>query len=162
FGYLGIAVDDERFYVVGGPVAAACPLAGCGDAGVEQLGNWRGPIFGIASDGKTAYLAGYNRGVSDCPLSGCSSPEDEAVLASTCPATMGAAVDSTNVYWSEYSFFNVLAPSFDGAIRTCPRSGCDLASTKVLAAGPIGPYAMAVDETSLYYTDYRNGRVERI
>jgi hypothetical protein len=37
-----------------------------------------------------------------------------------------------------------------------------VASAKVLAAGFIGPYAMAVDSANLFYTDYRNGRVERI
>ena len=73
---------------------------------------------------------------------------------------MAVAVDATNVYWSEHNIFSL--DKLDGAIRTCAKTGCTLASAKVLAAGSIFAYAMAVDDTALYFTDNKNGRVERI
>jgi hypothetical protein len=81
------------------------------------------------------------------------------------PYLLAVALDDTNVSWSEYQFVYFVVPptpELDGAIRTCPKSGCDLANAKVLAAGLIRPYAMAVDDENLFYTDNRNGTVERI
>lgn len=161
FGNVGIAADDHNFYVVGGPQGIFCPTSGCADAGSHLFGIPLGPIWGVAVDATAIYFSGLIRGVDTCPLSGGTSPEDETKLVAVRPA-MATAVDESNIYWSEYSLFAVTSPNVDAAIRTCARSGCDVASAAVLAAGFIGPYAMAVDDSSLYYTDYRNGRVERI
>ena len=163
FGNVGIAADDQYVYVVGGPRAVRCPLAGCGNGGLGYLGDYRGPILGIAVDATTAYLGRALRGVDVCPLAGCSTPQDETTPVPANSA-MAVAIDATNVYWSEHwvwAAYNSTLTPVDGAIRVCPRAGCAVASAKVLAAGAIGPYAIAVDETSLYYTDRRNGRVER-
>jgi hypothetical protein len=119
-----------------------------------------GPLFGVAVDSTSAYTGRGFGGLDTCPLSGCSSPEDETRIIDT-PPTLAIALDATNVYWSEYYLLNS-SPDFDGAIRTCPKSGCAIGSAKVLAAGSMEPYAIAVDDANLYYTDYRNGRVERI
>jgi hypothetical protein len=157
-GNLALAVGDQDFYVVGGPSVLRCSTTGCG-AGPDILPgpSGSGPILGVAVEAATAYLVKSFVGVHTCPLSGCSSEEPIVAL----NGMMAIALDGTNLYWSEYRFFNP-APNADGAIRTCSRSGCELAEAEVLAEGDIGPYAMAVDETSLYFTDYRNGRVERI
>jgi hypothetical protein len=160
FGWVGIAADDKLVYVVGGPAAYTCPVNGCGDAAFGQLGALlNGPVFGVALDATTAYKTHAFGLLTTCPLSGCSSPEDEATIVNT-TKTVAVAVDATNVYWSEFDFFSSTA--YDGAIRTCPKSGCDVSAAKVLAGGSIIPYAMAVDDADLYFTDYRNGRVERI
>jgi hypothetical protein len=161
FGNVAIAVDDQKVYAAGGPYLQTCPVAGCGDAGFGQFGVvFTGPLFGVALDTTTAFFGRAFGGLDGCPLSGCSSPEDHTRLVDTPTQTMAVAVDTTNVYWSEHSVFSV--DKLDGAIRTCAKTGCTLASAKVLAAGSIFPYAMAVDDASLYFTDYKNGRVERI
>jgi hypothetical protein len=164
YGSVGLAVDDQRFYLSGGPSLVTCPLSGCGATKGQLGGIFHGPIFGIAVDSSTAYLGKGLGGLDGCPLAGCSVPADESVLVPT-PQTLAVALDDSNVYWSEYQFvdFPVLRTGeLDGAIRSCPKAGCDLATAKVLAAGLILPYAMAVDDEHLFYTDNRNGTVERI
>jgi len=159
-GNVGIAADDQQVYTVGGPYIQTCPVAGCGDAGIGQLGSvFTGPIFGVAVDATTAFFGRTFGGLDTCPLSGCASPEDDTRIVNT-PSTTAVALDAASVYWSEGTLMS--AALYDGAIRTCPKGGCTLASAKVLAAGSIFPYSIAVDDANLFYTDYRNGRVERI
>src|SRR5258708_9082792 len=118
------------------------------------------PIFGVALGPATLYLARPFGSVKSCPLSGgCSSAEDETSLV-VAPGPFAMAADGSNIYWSEYGYF-VGSADADAAIRTCPLAGCDLSTAKVLAVGAIWPYAIAVDDANVFYTDYRNGRVER-
>src|SRR5450432_3548348 len=79
-GNVAIAADDQRVYVSGGPQVVTCPVGGCGDAGLTRLGIFGGPIFGVAVGPATLYMARPLRGVASCPLSGCSSIEDETSL----------------------------------------------------------------------------------
>jgi hypothetical protein len=161
FGAIALAADDDFFYVTGGPTLGSCPLTGCAGAPATVLGALSvGPHFGVAVDATTLYTSSVFHGLGACPLTGCGVAATDVALVVT-PAALAIAVDETHVYWSEYQFLSQ-DPDRDGAIRTCAKAGCELAAATVLAAGFIEPYALAVDDQDLFFTDYRNGRVERI
>jgi hypothetical protein len=153
---VGIAVSDERVYVAAGtPSIPSCPVTGCGDAGQTFLDGVSGPKFGVALGATGVYYTREFGEVGVCPLDGCK-PSPTVLVHTTFPFAI--AVDNERLYWSNY---NPYSPGADAAIRTCPLAGCSVASSQVLAAGQLGPYAIAVDDDSIYYTDALNGRVER-
>ncbi|HEY2407285.1 MAG TPA: hypothetical protein VGI10_14845 [Polyangiaceae bacterium] len=160
-GAIALAVDDNFLYISGGPSLGSCPLTGCAGAPATVLGFLSGgPHFGVAVDATTLYTSSASRGLGACPLTGCATAAADVALVVTPPA-LAIAVDETNLYWSEFQFL-APNPDLDSAIRTCAKSGCELAAATVLTAGFIEPYALAVDDQDLFFTDYRNGRVERI
>jgi hypothetical protein len=124
------------------------------------FGPFVGPHYGIAVDATGIYRTTFFGDISKCPLSGCPDSGSETTLVTTNRA-IAIAIDDANIYWSEFPFPTVDS-SLDGAIRSCPKSGCDLGAALVLAAGFIAPYGLAVDDQDLFYTDELNGRVERM
>jgi hypothetical protein len=159
FGNVGLAANDTTLFLSGGPDVVTCSVGACNTGGHLQS-TLAGPIFGLAVDATRVYMAGAFAGLRACPIAGCSAPTEPTLVMQ--PSLMAAAVDSDSFYWSEWALFSAGVPTTDGAIRSCPLAGCGSTPATVLAAGLIGPYAMALDTTSLYFTDHRNGRVERI
>jgi hypothetical protein len=159
FGNVALAATDTTLFFSGGPDVVTCSVGSCTTGNHLQSAPF-GPIFGLALDATRVYMAGSFAGLRACPLAGCSGATEATLVMQ--PSLMASTVDGDSFYWSEWSLFAASQPGTDGAIRSCPLAGCGTAPAKVLAAGLIGPYAMAVDATSLYFTDHRNGRVERI
>jgi hypothetical protein len=57
-------------------------------------------------------------------------------------------VDSTNVYWTD----NGDVGQANGSVLTCPLAGC-AGAPKVLAAGELNPFGIAVDSTRIYWVN---------
>ncbi len=155
-----ITADADRVYLASYQDLRSCPVAGCRTDNLLLLRSGR--AVGVALGPSELFAAGFNS-VSSCPLSGC--PADDPIIADL-PDLFAVALDADRTYWSQLPLGNPLADPTDpdaigGVIKACPRSGCDPAAATVMASGPILPFGLAVDETSLYYTDYRNGLVVR-
>jgi hypothetical protein len=79
-----------------------------------------------------------------CPLSGCSSP---LTVASGQDEPANLVVSGPNLYWSVSA-----AAIGPGAVMTCPTAGCPDAGPVTFAAQQHGAFALAADETHMYFT----------
>lgn len=148
----GIVVDSTSVYWINwgsqnGSVMK-CPLVGCG-GNPTILAS--GPTSNhIAVNGTDVFWASDDGSVLKCAKGGCggtpttvNAPSDGGA-----PGTLGAvALDSTSVYWSG------LQGSSGGSLMKCPLAGCVGAPT-VLKAGNCGTQALAVDDTSVYFSAF--------
>jgi hypothetical protein len=72
------------------------------------------------------------------------------ILASAVPA-VGVAVDQSSVFFTSSS-------SPNGGILSCPKTGCGGQPT-TLAAGEHNPLMLALDATTVYWTDFNDGTI---
>lgn len=125
---------------------ASRQLVSCGSSGCGV------PLFSgdeyqsIAVDGSGIYWTDYsNAAITSGPLGGGAATilwEPSVVGAPGHGVSSGAAVDDTNVYWT-----NSL-----GTIYTCPKSGCGAGPTTVASTSSYVT-VIAVDTTNIYWTN---------
>jgi hypothetical protein len=146
-GARGIAVDSNRVYWTGGPSGtdvADCPIGGCDGGAPATLATGQALLSGVATDGVNVYWRNLGQ-ILACPVAGCGA--GPVVLASSQSTAGGQlALDATNVYWLNAS------GAQGGQVMKCAKAGCGGAPT-ALASGGVQPVALAVDGSSVYWTD---------
>jgi hypothetical protein len=139
FATYGIAVDAHSVYwtLFGDPTSVMkAPIEG-GPA--TTLTSAAGPGEGLAVDADFIYFA-TGQGVMKVPLVG-----GAPTMLSSSPAA-GIAVDAAYVYFTNFY-------AGPGAVRKVAKSG---GATITLATGQLLPWGIAVDATSVYWTDAGN------
>jgi hypothetical protein len=103
-----------------------------------------GEVLGITIEGNDVYWTDRGSGsIEHCSLGGCTTP-DLVASARTNPHSIIA--DASFVYWTEPD---------QGQIMKCARAGC--ANAPVPFVDGLGaPYALAIDDQNLYWTDKHN------
>jgi hypothetical protein len=154
-GITALAVDLTSVYWTslnsdGSPGVFKVPLGG---GSVVQLSNQdvsaQAQGIGIAVDGTNVYWTddvGTNSStLRAVPVGGGTT----ATVASNAPE--GVAVDANNVYWAAGP-----ATPNSGAIMKMPKSG---GTPVALASGLASPLGIAVNSTSVFWTDFTNGLI---
>jgi hypothetical protein len=73
---------------------------------------------------------------------------------------LGLAVDATHLYFVEN---NGMAPTTENAyIGRCPLAGSEMDGPEVVVSEDISPYAVAVDDARIYFTNFVHGTVVSI
>jgi hypothetical protein len=159
---------------------ATCGLAGCaGGATTVYAPAEEGPVD-LAVDSSAVYWTDTTSGkVRRCAVGGCGG--SPTTLATDSTTLSGVAVDATSIYWAEAKLGNIIqcplsgCPTFtpfasgqtdpaeidtangdvywsaNGAIMSCPATGCG-GSPRVFAKNQPSSFAIAHDETTLYWT----------
>jgi hypothetical protein len=163
----------------GGSVST-CGLAGCPSGMATVLAPLEQRPVDLAVDSAAVYWTdGYGGLIRSCAVAGCL--ESPTTLVEDPTTLSGLAIDATSIYWAESALGNIIkcplagcatfepfasgqaGPakmdvvndtlfwSANGAIMSCPTSGCG-GAPRVFASGQPSSYAIAHDTTYLYWT----------
>ncbi len=149
-----VHVDGDLLYYAAWPSFGTCPIDGCL---ASDLVDWgAAPAVSIDTDADYIYVAKYGFG----EIHRCSKPDctDNVVLV-TETVPFSVAVDETSLYFAAYDAFDFTAAADPHEIYRCPLAGCDIADAELIQGGDISPYAIAVNDTRLFYTDVVSGDV---
>ena len=74
---------------------------------------------------------------------------------------ISVAVDSISIYIADYDAFNWVSTDakLGPRIVKCPLDGCGATGGTVFVSGSVSPYALAVDNERLYFTNFEQGDV---
>jgi hypothetical protein len=175
WGSEGFALDGS----FGGSVST-CGLAGCPAGMTMVLAPTEQAPFDIAVDSSAVYWTDkYGKLVRSCSVGGCDGMP--TTLATDPTILSGVAIDPTSIYWAEPKLGNIIkcplvgcatiTPfasgqvnpqkvdvaqatlfwSANGAIMSCPTSGC-VGPPSVFASDQPAAYALAHDAAHLYWT----------
>jgi hypothetical protein len=144
----GVAVDGTSIYWgnQGDGTIVKCPLAGCGGTPPQVIASGQSYPEAVHVQGNYVYWINFFGSLQRCPITGCGDAGVESY-----PATAGAgfAVDSNNVYWTEFNA---------GTLLSCPLGGCTKGA--VLYQGVKGlTYGVALDATTIYLMNALSGEV---
>jgi hypothetical protein len=147
---IDIAVDSTGIYWVGGEAVRYCPLDGgqndtkylaMGQAGAQFVTQFGGRLYWTESESAGS--------VQSCAESKCS----PATFATTADPN-GVAVDSSGVYW--------VTGGMTGTVLMCPLDGCPPSGPRLLAQGAGSFFGVALDTTSVYWTNLSGGSVMKV
>ncbi len=156
-----IAVDASSVYWanVDDGTIVSCPLSGCGAPMVLAKGP-PGPR-GLAIDGLNIYWTNPMAGtVNKCALTGCNAA---TLLATDQNFPDAITVDASAVYFTTTGG-DLVDEIGVGSVVRCPLDGCGAGGSRpqVLGSGQKGPRSIAVDATSVYWTNMDDGTVIRV
>jgi hypothetical protein len=121
----------------GGAAGASLPA----DIVVNNVSN----VIGIAVDSQFVYYVnGSDVNVNKAAKDGTGLP---SIMYASTRVPSGIAVDASGVYWTEDG-----TDTTDGAVRTCPLSGCPTTPTTLAAHEPT-PSTIALDDTAVYWAN---------
>jgi hypothetical protein len=153
---VSVVVDDTNVYwsdVGSGGTSGAkvlgCSLVGCGSpVTIAENVDGAGTIIQDATSLYWRSQLGSTSELVTCPKTGCIG---QPVSVGSSPPIVGLPLllDGTNAYWSTTL----------GLVR-CDALSCPTGADVITA--PQSPWAMAVDATSLYWTDATNGTISRL
>lgn len=138
------------------PQAGTCEADGCLDGGKIDFGG--GPVVSIDTDETYIYSSRYGWGRIDrCTRPACD--DSEAIVTVSTP--LGLAVSGDTLYFGTNDFygFGMGGAANHSGIYTCPTDGCDFEDADVFEEGEISPYALALTETHVYFTNILHGTV---
>jgi hypothetical protein len=148
----GIAIDATNVYFADQlDYVWKVPLGGGTPAVVGNAANYgAGPAF-VALNGSTVFwsdasLNQFEYADAEIQSAGISATTLNNVATTNLTRAWSIAVDSSNVYWTEY-----VSP---GSVKSVSQSG---GSITTLASGRTFPYSIAVDATNVYWTEYTSG-----
>jgi hypothetical protein len=148
----GLHVAGDTLYYAAWPQLGTCPIGGC--AAPTSIGG--GPFLSVVTDAAFLYAGEYGVGyLVRCPLTGCNSG---SVTLATQVHALAVAVDATDVYFANHDYFTMPAATTHD-IEKCPLAGCGATAPKIVQAGDISPYGLAVNATRLYFTNVAQGTV---
>lgn len=157
-----VAVDATHVYWTnqGDGTVMKCALTGCDDHPTTLATGQNNP-YGVAVDATHVYWVTYGGGtVMKCATRGCD--DRPTTLASKQSIPRSIAVDGTHVYWTNGGSVAVGAVGAfwtndhggpDGTVMKCALAGCGT-SPSPLASGLRGPGGCAIDDTSIYWTNW--------
>jgi hypothetical protein len=148
--------------------AVSCPVTGCGTtppAGTEwALGL---PMGSVVSDGLGLFWRVGLGDVASCPLTGCIG--GPTTIAGGVPPGLlfdvvpPLATDGTSIYFFDDTEDAVQMSPHGPRLLRCPVAGCPRDGAEILhVAPPVGHFVtadVAVDATTIYFTDYGMGGV---
>ncbi len=147
-----VHVDGNLFYYAAWPQYGTCPIDGCLDSGLVDWGA--APAVSVDTDSQYLYVGRFGfQDIQRCTLPDCT---DIAVLASDV-LPLSVAVDETTLYFAAYDAFD-FALTDPHEILKCPLEGCG-ADEPELVKADVSPYAIALTDTRLFYTDVAAGTV---
>jgi hypothetical protein len=150
---LDVHVQGEWLYFAAWPYFGRCSTSGCLQDGGVDLGAR--PAVSVATDPTFLYVSAWGWSeITRCDVPDCN---NEVVL-STGISAISVAVDSAHLY---LAVNGARAPTTENAyIGRCPIAGCgDGGTPEVLEATDVSPYAIAVDDERIYYTNFVHGTV---
>ena len=116
--------------------------------------DFKGSVNGLVIDGTTVYWGTTLGEVLSCAVAGCANPTKLVLEAPV--STIGAvAVAGTSLYWSSMPFAptgNTVLEA-EGQVKACTMPKCSGADVRIIATKQHDPGSMAVDATSLYWTN---------
>lgn len=117
----------------------------------KEFGTTSGPVVANAT---TAYWTRSDQIVT-CPLSGCPGGAFSVLAHQARPRAL--LLDGVHVYWPSGE------PGTKLGAFACPLSGCAIAGGLVTLSGESGqPFGMAIDESSVYWTNRATGEIKRV
>jgi hypothetical protein len=147
-----VHVDGDLFYYSAWPDFGTCPLSGCDS---DQVSWAPAPAVSIDTDSQYMYVAKYGfRQIHRCDLPDCTN--NVILVSETVP--LSVAVDETTLYFAAFDVFASFGPADVHAILKCPIDGCGTDEPEVVR-DDISPYAVAVNEERLFFTDVEQGTV---
>ncbi len=112
--------------------------------------------YGIAVNAGTVYFTSVDGSVRSCPADDCANMLTQMTTGQHFPKRI--TTDATSVYWGNEGFV-VPEGGFAGSIAACGLKGCQGGVPTTLTTIEDGPLDIAVDSTSVYWTDAFNGLV---
>jgi hypothetical protein len=155
---LGIAVDDTQVYWVdvAGDVKSVPKAGGAAPRSIVDGTNTNGGLSIAVNASSIFFTDGASTGdVYSVPLAGGKPP---LPIVSGQPVTFGIALDSANVYFTNYEGNGAGCAPACGSASSIPLGG---GSPTVLATLLAYPTAVAVDATGVYFASSSGGRVWR-
>ncbi len=150
-----VHVVGDVFYYSAAPNFGSCPTAGCLVSG--QVPFYASPVTSMDSTSQYLYTAKYGWGeIHRCDLPDCSI--DSNVILLTGAKVLSVAIDENWFYFARYDVLNANNPE-PHQISRCPLDGCDIADAELVQDGDISPYAIALSDTRLFFTNFEQGTV---
>jgi hypothetical protein len=111
--------------------------------------------FGIAVSGPNLYFTSSDSVVRMCEANACADNLTMMTTGQNSPTSV--TTNTTNVYWANEGFS--MEGGLSGGVATCGLAGCTGGAATPLATNEFGVVDLAIDSTSVYWTEGFSGHV---